>query len=157
MTTRCTAKFFTSAKSLSKSNEKGPRLCEEPVFKEFVASGKPAWRPIKSFCYQRLKDWLKRKLLRQDFEDLLEAPLQYARQDGVMRDIWDGTVWKTFKFPSTASEPYTSTSGNLVFSLYVDWFNPHGNKIGGKCLEAGAIALFCLNLPPVWNSYRSRQ
>ncbi|KAI7946017.1 hypothetical protein MJO29_012405 [Puccinia striiformis f. sp. tritici] len=65
-----------------------------------------------------------------------------------MRDIWEGSVWNTLKVPSTDSEPYTSTSGNLVFSLYVDWFNPHGNKIGGKCLEAGAITLVCLNLPP---------
>ncbi|POV96510.1 hypothetical protein PSTT_15600 [Puccinia striiformis] len=133
--------------SLSKSNEQ-IRKCDEPVFQEFTVSGKPAWRPLKGFCYQKLKDWLRTKLLCPRFEDLVDAPLRYSRQDGVLRDLWDGSVWNTLKLPSTNSEPYTSTSGNLVFSLYVDWFNPHGNKIGGKCLEAGAITLVCLNLPP---------
>ncbi|OAV85567.1 hypothetical protein PTTG_30426, partial [Puccinia triticina 1-1 BBBD Race 1] len=140
VTTHCTAQFFTTARSLLTSNEQ-IRKCEEPVFKEFTASGKPAWRPIKGFCYQNLKDWLQRKLICPNFEDLIDAPLRYARQDGVMRDLWDGSVWTTLRFPSTDSEPYASKSGNLVFSLYVDWFNPHGNKIGGKCLEAGAINL----------------
>ncbi|KAI7962764.1 hypothetical protein MJO28_000858 [Puccinia striiformis f. sp. tritici] len=147
VTSRCTARFFTTARSLSTSAEQ-IRKCDEPVFKEFMVSGKPAWRPIKGFCYQKLHDWLKRKLIQPEFEDLIDAPLRYTRQDGVMRDIWDGSVWNTLKFPSTNSEPYASTSGNLVFSLYVDWFNPHGNKVGGKCLEAGAITLVCLNLPP---------
>ncbi|KAI7944498.1 hypothetical protein MJO28_010193 [Puccinia striiformis f. sp. tritici] len=147
VTTHCTARFCTTSRSLSKSNEQ-IRQCNEPVFKEFTVSGKPAWRPIKGFCYQKLKDWLKRKLICPEFEDLIDAPLRYTRQDGVMSDIWDGSVWNTLKFPSTDTELYTSTSGNLVFSLYVDWFNPHGNKIGGKCLEAGAITLVCLNLPP---------
>ena len=109
---------------------------------------KTAWRPLKAFCYQKLKDWLQQKLVRWGFEDLIDSPLEYTGQEGVMRDILDGSVWKNFKYPSTDKETYTKRSGNLVFSLYVDCFNPHGNKIGGKLLEAGAIILVCLNLPP---------
>ena len=148
ITRHCTAPFYTNTRNLSTETGEGPRTCDEPIFTQFTASGKIAWRPVKVFCYQKLEDWLQRKLLVDQFEDLLDEPLRYVPQDGVMRDIWDGSVWKSLKFPSTDPALYTSSSGNLVFSLYVDWFNPHGNKIGGKSLEAGAITLVCLNLPP---------
>lgn len=106
ITKHCTARFFTNTRNLSKEGE-APKLCDETNFKEFTDFGKIAWRPIKVFCYQKLKDWLQRKLLGDKFEDLLDAPLRYVHQDGFMSDIWDGSVWKTFKYPNTDPEPYT--------------------------------------------------
>jgi hypothetical protein len=64
-----------------------------------------------------------------------------------MSDVWDGSVWRTFADPTDPSIIYTSVSGNLAFSLFVDWFNPfHGKQ--QSPVSFGAIVLVCLNLPP---------
>ncbi|POW07958.1 hypothetical protein PSTT_07896 [Puccinia striiformis] len=114
VTTRCTARFFSTARSLSTSNEQ-IRKCDEAVFKEFTVSGKPAWRPIKGFCYQKLQDWLKRKLICPEFEDLIDAPLRYTRQDGVMRIFGTAAYGTLSKSPApilnrTQAHPATSCS-----------------------------------------------
>ena len=57
-----------------------------------------------------------------------------------MYDIWDSPVWQSLKH-------FTTTQKNLIFSFFINWFNPFSNKIGGKTVSCGTIMMFCLNFP----------
>ena len=147
--TTCTRTFYSEARKFVKKIDDKEVLCDEKLM-EIEGSGKQTIiRPKRSFCFYTLKKWLARKLCLPGFEKLLDSSLQYdsSRNGTMMSDVWDGTVWRTLLGPSNSKEIYTSKPGNLVFSLYVDWFNPFGNKVGGSSVSLGAIALVCLNLP----------
>jgi hypothetical protein len=65
-----------------------------------------------------------------------------------MEDVWHGSVWQEFPNDDQGEGIFTRSSGNLVFSLYLDWFNAGGTSNLGKKNSLGAITLVCLNLPP---------
>ncbi|EFP88139.1 uncharacterized protein PGTG_12586 [Puccinia graminis f. sp. tritici CRL 75-36-700-3] len=89
--------------------------------------------PIRTLTFQPLKAWLMHKLWLPGFEALLDSNLKHKNSgSGTMGDVWDGSVWKNLVGPQDSDEIFTSRPGHLVFSLYVDWFNPYGNKSGGK-------------------------
>ncbi|KAJ3780589.1 hypothetical protein GGU10DRAFT_279114 [Lentinula aff. detonsa] len=76
------------------------------------------------------------KCLNRTFTTKTQCPAQQDR----MHDIQDSPFWHSIR--PNMSSPY-----DLIFSVYVDWFNPLGNKQAGKQISCGAIVLYCLNLP----------
>lgn len=60
----------------------------------------------------------------------------------VITDIQQGNAWKQLSWTNSWDDL------RLVFSLFVDWFNPRGKKLAGKQESVGLIAMNCLNLPP---------
>ncbi|MBW0540831.1 hypothetical protein O181_080546 [Austropuccinia psidii MF-1] len=62
-------------------------------------------------------------------------------------DIWHSKIWHTFNSSPCSKQAFTNGTGNLIFSLYVDWFNPFSNKGAAKYISIGSIVLICLNRP----------
>lgn len=107
------------------------------------------WVPRKSFPYQSLHHWLGKLLLRPGIEDLLDKAWEVPHA-GMWSDIMHSPGIQEFLGPDGQTRFSTQPDGsyNLVFSLFVDWFNPFGNKKAGKSHSVGAIYMACLNLPP---------
>lgn len=93
------------------------------------------------YSTQSFDSWLLFFLSRPQIEKQLGGSFHPRPADGVMHGIWDSPAWRSLG-------SFTLEKYNLVFSLYLDWFNPFGNKISGKVVSCGAIILACMNLPP---------
>lgn len=104
--------------------------------------------PSRRFWYQPLDWWIGRFLSRAE----VMASLRTTTGPDCIRmfDIWDGSAFRQFRGPDGklyfgSENPRSEV--HLAFSLFVDWFNPFGNKQGGKHTSFGAIYMVCLNLP----------
>ena len=108
-------------------------------------------RPIRLFCYQTLVSWLGRFLGRSEIEALLDASQASAMTPhrGPIDDILQSEEVRNFLGPDGL--PFLrlcGSEGRYIFSLFVDWFHPRGNRHGGATYSAGVIFMVCLNLPP---------
>ncbi|MBW0473782.1 hypothetical protein O181_013497 [Austropuccinia psidii MF-1] len=63
-----------------------------------------------------------------------------------VNDVQQEQAWKKLQW--TKHNGNESSRICLTFSLFIDWFNPRGNKQAGKQESMGLILLTCLNLPP---------
>ena len=131
--TPCCPKCYTLYPSL----EKMPEKCTAKVSKKSRIRCKAAlWRtqrlgkenkqvPATTFNTQKFEPWLEWFLSRKSIEDYLAKSYQTpASADGEeMSDLQDSPRWKDLK---KLGDKY-----NLVFGLYIDWFNPRSNKLAG--------------------------
>ncbi|WAR63261.1 hypothetical protein PtB15_18B343 [Puccinia triticina] len=124
---------------------------ETPISSKFC--GEPLLQPgtnvlIRKFAFQRLNDWLGRLFSRPGIENALDQSLSTSPADPsheMITDIHDSAIWHEFKGPD--GSPFTATSGNLVFGLFIDGINPYGSKQGGKHVSITFVVLVCLTLP----------
>lgn len=153
---------------LQPSNNSYPKLCtfrETPssrpcntMLVKHGAAGKPP-ELIRTFGYQSMRAWIGRLLSRPDIEKAIAqmtAPhprsfisrLAKLWSSGPVKDIWDAEVFRTFKGPN-GKHWLDAPPGEarLVFGLFVDWFNPYGNRTAGKSASVGGIYMVCMNLP----------
>jgi hypothetical protein len=94
--------------------------------------------PITTFNTQKFESWLEWFLSRKSTEDYLAESYQRpAAADGEeMADLQDSPQWKKLK---ELGDKY-----NLVFGLYIDWFNPRSNKMAGTWSKKILIQLIYL-------------
>jgi len=94
---------------------------------------RPDGRPHKIFTTQSFTQWLHSFASRCGYMELLESCR--TRQTGrsspdTMKDVWDSRIWQEMK--DETGQPFMASTGSLGFTLFVDWFNPLGNKAAGK-------------------------
>ncbi|KAF7336362.1 hypothetical protein MVEN_02184700 [Mycena venus] len=118
----------------------GSRPCNTPLWVERQTRGGPKIVPRRLYSTQDFHSWLAYFLSRPGMEELLRKSHLHRPNPERMSSIWDSPAWQSLG-------SYTSEPNNLVFSFYIDWFNPFQNKIAGKSASCGAIIAVCLNLP----------
>ncbi|KAJ3884150.1 hypothetical protein GG344DRAFT_28510, partial [Lentinula edodes] len=111
----------------------------------------PAFRPVRTFNSQSLKDWIAWMHSRSELEPYLEKSWNpQPPANGVVSDIWESKYLR--EFCGLDGKPFLSpdlpNENRLIFNLNADGFNPYGNRTAGKKVSIGGIYLVCLNLPP---------
>lgn len=117
------------------------QACGEPLTRLRHTRNGPMHVPRALYSTQSFESWLSFFLSRAEIEKQLDKQYEPRAADGAMHGIWDSPAWQSL--PGA----YTARKYNLVFSFYMDWFNPFGNKHGGKIVSCGAVMLACMNLP----------
>lgn len=106
------------------------KVCNEKLTKSRRTHSGPKNVPRCLYNMQSFESWLRFFLMRPGIEDLLDKSIVQSTtyvpgQNTKMCGIWDSPAWRSFG-------NYTFTRYNLIFGLYIDWFNPLTNKIAGK-------------------------
>ncbi|MBW0518744.1 hypothetical protein O181_058459 [Austropuccinia psidii MF-1] len=126
---------------------KTPRVFRPPRLPgQICLSRQPQLRNQQSkFISQPIKSWLKWFLNVPGIKDEIDKWASNISNNNTehLSDVSQGEVWKR-----SSSKRMQKHTLELQFSLFVDWFNPRGNKISGKQVSVGILALKCLNLPP---------
>ena len=146
---KCTERFFSQAQMFERwaKSENIKPTCDQELWR---LGSKKKIKPVRKFTYVTLNSWLKHRLMNPQFESALDSSLAAANRDPTeeMEDVWHGRIWQEFPNSDDGAGIFTQHSGNIVFSLYLDWFNSEGTSSLGKHHSLGAITLVCLNLPP---------
>ncbi len=126
--------------------------CKELLIRPRRASDQQIFVPIKPFITFDMQDWMANLLSRRGYEEKMDEAWSRMQvpADGVLRDIFQGSLIRGFKGPDKRTHFSSSggaNAGRYLFSLGADFFNPLGNKTAGKKISLGVIALVCVNLP----------
>lgn len=116
--------------------------CGELLLKTVeLSSGKRILYPNLIYCYLSLEVSLQAFLNRPNFYNDCEVWRSRKIDNNVLRDIYDGKIWKDFSIYN--NKPFLSEPGNLALMLNMDFFQP----LKHVQYSVGAIYMTILNLP----------
>ncbi|KAJ7362811.1 hypothetical protein DFH08DRAFT_683351 [Mycena albidolilacea] len=117
-------------------------VCDAKLWKQRrTCKGELKDVPETVYSTQSFESWLHYFLGRSEIEDLLEQDYQRnIQRQHTAPNIQDSPAWRGLG-------GFVLSRYHLVWSIYIDWFNPYTRKIAGKTVSCGAIILYCLNLP----------
>ena len=85
-----------------------------------VITGKVILHPFKVYCYKSLQDFLQILLNRPNFHADCEKWRTRQIQEGLLKDVYDGLIWKEFQ--SYEGKPFLSEPFTFGLMMNIDWF-----------------------------------
>ncbi|MBW0576842.1 hypothetical protein O181_116557 [Austropuccinia psidii MF-1] len=149
--TICGAELFAQAKfkplpSIKFTTTKNKSRSASQKFGQIWPSGQPRLQvPHSTLVLKPVRGWLEWFINVPGVEEAIDqwASKISSQSTTVITDISQSQVWREVFNNTTAH-----THLELRFSLFIDLFNPRGNKVLGKQVSMGLMALNCLNLLP---------
>ena len=123
--------------------------CNARLTKPGVKDGRSVHVPIRPFPVQDFDTFVGRMLSQPGIEESIRKTISMTRC-GLLRDISqaDGVREVHARWEAETRTAEDDDDLLLLWSLSVDWFNPYLNKISGKSVSCGSIAMICVLLPP---------
>ncbi|KAG0151204.1 hypothetical protein CROQUDRAFT_706042, partial [Cronartium quercuum f. sp. fusiforme G11] len=129
---------------------KGANQCNEPLFQSKSSfQGISNKVPRTTYITQSILSWVTWFLNKNETEKDLDswALVVHHKSSEFVEDIQQTPAWKSLKWLPASSQD-DPPALHLAMNLFIDWFNPLGNKQAGKSHSMGVLAFNCLNLPP---------
>lgn len=124
-------------------------VCRAALGKHVKLHGRYIYRPLKTFEYQSVDDWLGWMLSRPHLENLMASSARLSSVKDKARDIWDCQAIQDIVFNDRYKFKNSPESDlRLAFSIGIDWFKVFPGGEARKAWSIGAIYLVCMNLPP---------
>lgn len=138
----CLVKTGTNLMPKACSYTQFSKKCVGVMLQEVVTiSGSKTFYPHRIYCYHGIISALKHMLLRKGFFELCESSRNTNPNGNLLRDIYDGNMWKDFLVVDGVS--FLSAAGTYAFMLNIDWFQPYELST----YSVGVMYLVFLNLP----------
>jgi hypothetical protein len=134
----------------------GKGECGTSLLQDGWLSGLTSKKPIKTFVYHNLDDFVGSLLSRSDLEEYIDKSCdnlaasikEEEPRRSFVSDVFEADFLRSFEGPDSKKLFVDrGDEGRLAFALNVDFFNAEGLRIRGAKASCGIIALACLNLP----------
>ena len=124
--------------SLGRAKHCGSKLVDKAIVKNVVTKLYPA----KVYCGKSLVSQMESILQQTGLPELCEQWRTRQVEEGVLSDIYDGEVWKNFKWRNGSE--FFNLERRYGLMLNVDWFQPFKRR---SDYSVGVIYFVVLNLP----------
>ena len=119
------------------------QICNTQLMKKVMLRGTTiAYYPHYVYLYKSIIEKLECILQRPGIEDKCLKWKNRRMPDGILADVYDGKIWKSFiKYNNT---DFLNCENSYAFMINVDWFQPYKRRSN---ISVGVIYAVIMNLP----------